>query len=73
MVFQWRIQDFPQGNANPKCGANLLFGIILAENSMKMKKIGLRKGRVSLTPHPRSATDIIFMAALNPFTRYHQV
>ena len=67
MVFQWLIQDFPEGNANPKGGANLLFGIILAE------KNGLREGRVSLAPHPRPATDIIFMVALTPFTKYHQV
>ena len=35
---QWRIQDFPEGGANPwDWGKNLLFGKIFAENCMKMK------------------------------------
>ena len=49
---QWRIQDFPKGATNPRGGAKLLFGIIFAENCKKMKKIGLRVGRIS----PGSAT-----------------
>ena len=36
--FQGRIQDFPERGANPRRGANLLFGILFVENCMKMKK-----------------------------------
>ena len=57
---QWRIQDFTEGVANSlRRGPNPLFGIIFAENYMKMKKkIGLRqpqeKGWVSsLLPKDR--------------------
>ena len=37
---QWRIQDFPTGGGGgtPEEVANRLFGIIFAENCMKMKK-----------------------------------
>ena len=31
LLFQWRIQDFPEGDANWG-GDNLLFGIILQKN-----------------------------------------
>ena len=34
---QWRIQDFPEGATTPEWGANLLFGMISAENCMKME------------------------------------
>ena len=49
---QWLIQNFPYGDANPWVwDKNLLFGKILAENCMKMKKkldgVG---GRASLVP-----------------------
>ena len=36
---QWRIQDFPEGAPIPEGGANLLFGIIIAENHMTIKKM----------------------------------
>ena len=41
---QWWIQDFPDGKRQPQKGggSGLLFGKILAENSMKLKEIGLR-------------------------------
>ena len=43
---QWRIQNFPYGDANPWVwDKNLLFGKILAENCMKMKKISPKVGR----------------------------
>ena len=46
-TYQWRIQDFPKGNANPGGGgANLLFGLISAKNCMK--KIWLRGARAQL-------------------------
>ena len=37
---QWRIQGSPEGRGlpTPEGGANLLVGLIFAENSMKMKK-----------------------------------
>ena len=34
---QWQIQDFPEGATTQEWGANLLFGMIFAENCMKMK------------------------------------
>ena len=40
----------PEGDANPKAGANLLFGVIFAKNCMEMKKIELREGHASLEP-----------------------
>ena len=46
MTVQWRIQDFPDGNANPWFWSeNLLFGKIFAENDTKMKKKLDREGR----------------------------
>ena len=36
---EWQIQDFPEGvAASPEGSANLLFGIMFAENYMKVKK-----------------------------------
>ena len=47
----------PEGSANPRVGgANLLFGNIYAENSMKMKDIGPRGGRVPSGPTLGSTT-----------------
>ena len=34
----WRIQDFPEGAPIPEGEANLLFGIILTKNCMKINK-----------------------------------
>ena len=47
---QWRIQDFPEAPTPAGLGANLLFGIIFAENCMKILKIGLRGACASLAP-----------------------
>ena len=54
---QWRIQDFPDGGANTQGGcANLSFGQIFPENSMKMKEIGLGTRVPGTSPPPlRSA------------------
>ena len=44
---QWRIQDFSgplTGEPTPEGGANLLFGIIFAENCMKMEKKWTKRG-----------------------------
>ena len=50
-ICQWRIQDSPEEAAKPEVGANLLFGIIFADNYMKMKKkIGL-KGHAGPSTH----------------------
>ena len=49
----WRIQDFPRGH-QPRGLANILFGIIFAENCMEMKKKWTEAGR---GPLPRSAFD----------------
>ena len=55
MCWQWWIQDFLEGGANPSIsGKNLLFGKIFAENFMKMKE---RRGAVS--PPPRSANGCL--------------
>ena len=56
------IQDFPDGSANPKGGANLLFGKFFAQNCMKLKEIGPRGERTwSYTPppRPRSANETV--------------
>ena len=52
---QWLIQNFPYGDANPRVwDKNLLFGKILAENWMKIKKLdgdmGSRVLRALLDP-----------------------
>ena len=46
---QWRIQDFQGGASTPEVGVNLLllFGIIFAENCMK---VGLRRGARPVPP-----------------------
>ena len=47
-ITQWRIQDFPEGGAPiPKLG---LFCKFFAENCMKMKEFGPRRGCTSVTP-----------------------
>ena len=45
---QWRIQDFPDGGANPKGNTNLLFDQLFPENCMKMKEINWTERRPSL-------------------------
>ena len=54
-VTHWRIQDFPEKGAAPKVRVlTYYFGQIFAENYMKMKKFGPRRGRrVSLAPLPQ--------------------
>ena len=46
LTVQWQIQDFLEG------GVNLLFGKTFAENYMKMKEFGPRRG-VPITPLTR--------------------
>ena len=46
------IQDFPKGHQPQRGGENLLFGIIFAENCMKMKKMDLEEVRISHDPPP---------------------
>ena len=59
IIYQWRIQDFPQGGAPiPKLG---LFCQFFAENCMKMKEFGPPGGaRVPGAPPLRSANVYIF-------------
>ena len=47
--WQWRIQDFPEGDANPREVCANKFGNIFAENCMKMKKL-TEIGHVPSTP-----------------------
>ena len=48
MHWQWRIQDFPQGDApTPKIA--IIFQIF-AKNCMKMKEFGPPGGRTSMAP-----------------------
>ena len=55
---QRRIQDFPEGDANPKRGRQPIIWPKFAQKCMKMKKIGPRKdGHTSKILLCRSATD----------------
>ena len=60
---QWRIQDFSDGDANPRdAGANLLFGQILLKTAWKLKKLD-REEDVPDASH-RSAHVIVMYSAL---------
>ena len=51
VLLQWRIQDIPEKGTNSQSGcANLLFYNFFAENCIKMKEFGTRRGRPSLAP-----------------------
>ena len=45
---QWLIQNFADEGTSPRGGVDLLFGIIFGKNCMRMKKVGLGGGHVSL-------------------------
>ena len=60
--------DFPRGFPNPTGGANLLFGMIFAEDCMKMKNIGMAGcGWVGEHP-PRSAIAMVGPNTIDMFT-----
>ena len=52
--YQWRIQDFPLGGAEPLGGANLRCGCFLAKTYAKMKELDPIGGRTLVAP-PGSA------------------
>ena len=47
---QWRFRDFQDLGANPKGGANLLFGQFLPKNCMKMEKLNQKGGMHPCAP-----------------------
>ena len=60
LIFQWRVQDFPEGNTNSRRGcANLLFFKIVAENCMKMKEFRQRGGILVPGAYLRSTTAFV--------------
>ena len=61
---QWRIQDFPQGGCtNPRGGSNLLFDQFSVKTAWNWRNFG--RGRVSLAPPPRSASECSLNALQN--------
>ena len=71
--YQWRIQDFPDAGCQRQGVASLLFGIIFAENCMKMKKLDWEEGaRVLRPPNQEPPLIISFIQStpsIHPFVR----
>ena len=59
-IFQWWIQDFPEGFQLQRWDAKLLFGYLFPENCMKVKKMD--PGHIlGASPHPTPGSPNVFV------------
>ena len=64
---QWRIQDFPDGSANPKWASVNYYLAIFTDNCVKIKKIWPRGGASANPPPDPPMHCCRYLPVLSPF------